>query len=439
MASDEVDLEFKPERHNVLLQRYHGKQVAVNTSIAEWQPLPTTASGWELHFDLDGHACFTNDHVEEEVWAMDLFEFPVMVDPSQDNKLCIVRSGQQVWLCDYITEKVPEQTLQVSGPHGLAWGLTISGMRTPMHGAYLWWHALRLHSALQLKSQKEPGRWASHGWHRWAKFLQEEMGLPRMHVLNTCTNLEDISLVGPYSAEEVAGMDRRSLSTHALLALLARWCWAPQVRGGMTIDSDVNAAHAFLQSLLSQDVDHIGNFTWTLCIDIQAAWDPPALPNGNQPLDIKIVSGQLQLQEFSNKNAQCVMAVVQALTAAGAWGEEGQVLVIDVVRVLSSLTAKGSASTQWFLKQLMWALGSVVDQCFYDIVAIQSDPKLADTTRRKQKRDMFRYLVACREVMKNPAVLHLAVDGISLGKKPCLCGLMALPSNDAMILPPQVL
>lgn len=163
---------------------------------------------------------------------------------------------------------------------------------------------------------------------------------------------------------------------------------------------------------------------------------PP--PNGQKPCDVAICEGQLALERWVTSRCGLRQAVVGALRRAGLL-RNNRVSVADAMGLMASQKSERTLRTLWwFGKQLIWCVGTLVDQHFSQKAEGGKELKLADLSWGKQSQELFRYLSAGRRRLHAPQALHMALDGGTIGKKPVVLGICALPTNEAMAFPQQV-
>lgn len=113
-------------------------------------------------------------------------------------------------------------------------------------------------------------------------------------------------------------------------------------------------------------------------------------------------------------------------------------MVVSFLDLLKgTINAPSGSSVACFFKQLVQGLGKMVD--VRDEVAPLQGAAPFDVPLRSAGTMLVKYWGAMSEAFLNPLVLHMALDQGNLGKKPTVCGLIAVPGNGGAIFPPQVL
>lgn len=94
---------------------------------------------------------------------------------------------------------------------------------------------------------------------------------------------------------------------------------------------------------------------------------------------------------------------------------------------------------QWFLRQMIWFLGSLADEEVFEKAQSAATQPLKQMSIAAQDKLLAAYWFSMRSNFHDSRVLHIALDGGTLDKKPMVVGLIAKPSNLAMAFPPQAL
>lgn len=90
------------------------------------------------------------------------------------------------------------------------------------------------------------------------------------------------------------------------------------------------------------------------------------------------------------------------------------------------------------LKQVVRFLGKLVDMHVKTVVSSGQHSSLRDLRPDQVAKKLNNYWISMRETFFSPMFLYMTLDQGTLGKKPTVCGAMALPNNVGAIIPPQV-
>lgn len=81
--------------------------------------------------------------------------------------------------------------------------------------------------------------------------------------------------------------------------------------------------------------------------------------------------------------------------------------------------------------------GGLVDDHFAAQCRQKRPRPIAAQAKCGSSRSILKYWLTARRIFADPGVVHLTLDAGTLGKKSTVCGLIALPDNQAMIFAPQ--
>lgn len=175
MDLGDVELVSRNGSKDLQVAWYKGGRALLSLKIGEVVALLGRSTLWELSGDDEGECYLGNG--EDVQWASEALQEPLFEDPAT-KRLCIVRQGKQIMLEDLVAQRLPssEASYTVGGVGVVC--LQTFGWQCGRGGSKLWWNALRVHKALNLKSHKcDSGRWAEHGWARWEKAVVEDQML----------------------------------------------------------------------------------------------------------------------------------------------------------------------------------------------------------------------------------------------------------------------
>lgn len=228
------------------------------------------------------------------------------------------------------------------------------------------------------------------------------------------------------------------MTTHARVGFLLRWGCLPRPRGGMELPADQEAVKGLLRAMLDSAMGST-ELSWTFFVDPEVRWAAPHLPCGSQPAHVHVNASVMDLREWGACRCGYRRAVVEELQKHNAW-HQGQVRVSTALELFAPFaSAKGRRILRWFALQLIWFAGTAIEGERVAALKSSDGQQLASLTRSGLQKALYRYFMAGRRAFANPVCLHLALDGGTLGKKRTTVGVIALPSNLAMVFPPQAL
>lgn len=224
--------------------------------------------------------------------------------------------------------------------------------------------------------------------------------------------------------------DFRMVSTHGLLALLSRWAFAPMGSGGLERPGDKQSASLCLSALIGLIMP--GDFTMFLSAQ---SFSEQGWPTGSRLVALHGTKDGLRLFPLTQVRHRLCIDICERFPQA-RFGEDEVVSFCDLFK--GTINAPIGSSLGCFFKQLVQGLGKMVDLKVRDEVAPLRDAAMLDVSSRESDKMLVKYWAAMRETFVNPLVLHMALDQGNLGKKPTVCGMMAVPGNVGAIFPPQV-
>ena len=344
-------------------------------------------------------------------------------------------------------------------------------------GAFLWWSTPDLYKAWGLGTEKETvGKNISGRWQRWANFAKS-MGLDPCH----CRKPEVTNHLADNHPERVNPerlVEFPSVSTHLLVGLLSRWAFCKIGCGGVHSGKRRQASLDALTVLL-----HVvaGQQSFIL-LSPSAVWEPPLQPRASDGV----------LVDCKNLTI-CFQALLDAFPK-DSWPQLHWLLLKpqykDVeknsVPVLTLLRAAWEAGQQGqtVLKQLVWGLGTCIEQVLVPNLQMQLHAKDSDEdpqdlvstckhhmhdsalsqkdgcssassssskalvfatvpeekidNRHKLQIFLDMYWRGARVLFWQQPILSIAIDGARIARKAILLAAMAKPSGEAAWAPPQV-
>lgn len=423
-----------PHIGHVRLQICDGRQLLVHLQTCEVQYIEPADEPWSLTFDTEGTGFIHSGPTSH--WVADILK--ECACSAEDGSLFVIAGDDQalVRLSDYRSRSLADLTWEMELPPIGKLQLNVRmHLRRPF-GFYILWDALQLYKSLGLQSQGGAAcKWASHGWARWRAFLVDDVALADHHLVNRTLSSRHTLVGQPIVSNDNPLADQRCFSTHAVLALSARWC-SPDPRGSFRAESDRQSARGLLFAMVRIFATSSAKApVWTLFLDTEAVWAPPAMPGGACPIDIVMHGATLDLQplrEIDIPLAHALVALLKGLIPA-------PIDRLPIVDILSGIAQhRKQADFRWFFRQLIWWLGRLLDQrAAIDLRDAEETPMACQSVRQRQK-SLYKYWLAMRRAFREPMTLHLLVDGSTVLRKPMVCGLIAGPDSIGMIYPPQV-
>ena len=217
--------------------------------------------------------------------------------------------------------------------------------------------------------------------------ITESIGLPASHLRRPkATRQADLDSDRCYYGEE----PEASCSTHALLILLAVWA--------VTLNEDRRrAAAAMLRAFLRQFlVGEVLEFTIALDRDVRQIVG--LLPSGDRCHNLVAQGIELQVDTLFAVDDRIVNPIATALLPECI---NGKIDLIDALAILSrDIGTRRSIRTSWFLEQLVYNIGSLIDDMLFE-KGCSTDPSI----------DLFRPRKCQRRDADHEEIRILGIDG----------------------------
>ena len=303
---------------------------------------------------------------------------------------------------------------------------------TPVQGFRLGWDIESFNTALRLGSQKgKAGRWAHHGWHRWARHVTTNLMIPGSHMQKRVPSA-DSSSIGTMLADSQNGAEFRMVSTHALVGLSVRW--AHHSKNSLRTEKDRQAVLSFVQGALHQSAGNgFGDCTWTLFLDVEPMWTPPLRPQGHCPILLEMQQWVINFSPLQQSRSGFAVALLQCVAPVC-----DEALRAHAKAVLFTLNGKDDVLLKAINAQLIWFIGRRLDE-FFSTSMDSSNTAIADMSVRRGEKAVAKYFLASRRVFADPQHLHISLDASNIARKSITVGVIALPTNIGAVYPPQVL
>lgn len=380
--------------------------------------VPISGTGpWQLAFGADGMAYIHNGLCS--LWVEDILSIG-----------CYQKNGSFFVLPAGETSPVPIENYGRRGDLSAAFEIAHRrGRRTlsfrcalweqRRSGLRVWWDLSTIHNACGLAAFSTYGRWAAHGWKRWSRFCQETLKLPEEHTRKALGRSSD--------EEDQQYADFRSLSSVALLGLMTRWgtCSAPG--GGLKNNSDREACMEVCEVLVGCACGEAKHSRTIFEQPIGEA-DEWGFFRGSRAHEVHIIGGVLHLGTLAS--APSLRRAANG-RAGRTFDMTGGVVIAEILALAASC-----AKLNWLTKQLVWWLGSLLDD-FVVLKCIGSSTKLCDMSFDASNRALTKYYFGMRQAFSDQLFLSMGVDCGRVGKKNLWMGLVGCPNNTAAVLPPM--
>ena len=456
-----------------------GKVYLVNAYTGERALLPQSNEGdqWSLAWAHNKMAYLRLNGVTWK-WVTKVFKANVMQD---SNGVDFVTSDHQSYtpLSQYMLE-YDLVTVKLNRGEGTCKQMCEHNCLLMHHscsGAFLWWSVPDLYKAWGLGGAKvSVAKNIEHRWNRWEN-VAKSMGLGPCHLRKPeVTNHLANDNPERHNLERL--VEFPSVSTHLLVGLLSRWAFCKIGCGGMHSAVQKQASLDALTALL-----HVGAEQQSfILLSPSAVWEPPLQPRASDGVLVDCKNLTIcfkDLLEVFPKNSWPALHLLRPQYEAA---EKNSVPVLTLLRAAVEAGLKG----QTVLKQLVWGLGTCIEQVLvhnlqmqlhakksdkdpqdlvstcehhmHDSALSQKDgcssassssskaPVFATVPEEKGLQDsqhklqvfLDMYWRGARELFWQQPILSIAIDGARIARKAILLAAVAKPSGEAAWAPPQV-
>eukprot|EP00971_Amphidinium_carterae_P351489 6492139-Amphidinium_carterae.1 len=414
-----------PDAEHVRVVAVGSHQWAVHILTQEVVPLQESQEGWNIATS-QGFAYIYSAGVVK--WASTIFQRPLYLVAGQEGYF--YREGGQVKSWEQLFRM---RILDVSVTIRMARNdvvLRVFAEKVRKNGVHCFWSALSLHKELGFMCQKVAGRWAQHGWQRWCAFITGVCQLSEHHMVLKHSRQAEVS---DETVTGSAGTEFRGFSTHALVALLARWCQPSAVRGGLGKEEDRAQSSAFLHTLLDK-VSSALPAEMMLFMDAECKWNPPLPFVGKAGFKVTIVNGRVDTELWARRGG--VLGQLVQLQ----YGSGNREKYWSLASMLEAISFHADAFIQSLFRQLVWTLGSAIDVYFFEqLQARPSTTLLKDMTDADRNRATVRYFLASQRAFQGADVLHVSMDASTVGGKSLMFAFVGSPNNLVCTAAPQEL
>ena len=415
--------------------------------------VPPAGLEWELVEDDHGNLFATcSGDLSGAVPVPDLLRLVPLEHVSQDPALALVhcQATGTVQLQQALGQAHAEHTLDitVASPGGLPKDIQVGValFEASGCGAGLWWDFASLSKEVDSHGPHTADRlW----WKRLASMQKSvaELGLAKTHVRS---GMEPGKALSKACDRVLAS---HALSTHAVLATLARWACDCPNKGGLRMASGRLVARLLLLAIIALAFPEGSQSSIPVFLDTEARWHTPAFIEGNDEILVAIQSGQWShpdvLHGMPTPSAAKGLPSLHAPVLA-MWDVECKVYQLGdlLIHALQEPGLRG-----WLGKQLVWTLGCRVDEAAtHDIL---SKAQLGGPSSglhwalggvgkggswkgwRQKERNLARYSQAVKKTFGVPLFLSTCLDGARVSGRKTVCGIVAEPGGHAAIFPPQ--
>lgn len=390
------------------------------------------AAEWRLDFADDGFAFVTADG-RGAMWIADVMRYNLYKSEGGDDLWVLDRMVDEVEDCaiplqQLVSERSAGRVLKLVGGSLTSLILHITSWRCPQDGARCWVSLGALYKSLGMRSHKgSPSRWLSHGWLAWQRF-GEAFGLPASHLRDRseCSHHGDRSAKPPEGGI-VSVPESKSVSSHTLVALLARW--AHEVgKNNLKSPGERRVSRPALAILLDKAFEdrgpHFANiFLASEVFHRQGTW------SGRSLLRFCIRNARVDFRKIVEQSRQINGAIARALA-----GEDlSDAHLADVLIKLASVPC-----CMWLFRQLVWVAGIIVDQHLAKVTELNgTERQLKNMSPAEVERDLAKYFLAHSRAFFGQTDVSMALDASRVGQKNVVLAVLALENNIAMAVPPQ--
>lgn len=141
---------------------------------------------------------------------------------------------------------------------------------------------------------------------------------------------------------------------------------------------------------------------WTFFVDTVVVWQPPRSPEGRSPTRVDIHRGHLDLKGWARSGCKLRSAVASLLTGAGLL-DHGHVHILAAMRaIFMGMTSKNKEQVQWFSLQLVWSVGTIIDEHAERLSGEQQPPEILKQKEANQAKSLYKYFMAGRKAFYAP-------------------------------------
>lgn len=423
-----------PDAAHVELLSFAGHQMLRHKLTGEEIIMQDPAEGvWTLASDDQGRSYVCNGDTVE--WSTNLFEHCLFRGPTESEPIidCDGRDvDHAVPLRVWLHRQSGDRRLQLVAPVFGKVDFQVKLCALPARGACVWWNMLDLYSQVGFHGRGNAGRWAAAAWGRWSRYIAETCELPG-HMLNkasACGGNVASDQVETRMFDDDRAADFRMCSTQALICLLTKWAFGARSQGGLGLEEDREAAKGLLSVLLAKLPNMPLPFFAGDVRLLESGW-----PQGSASVALPLAHGCVHLSALSSQRSPSCKAVCRLFPHSACKEARGVHIIELIARLMEQQKDKCLANV---LKCLLWWLGKALDAHLKNELAKAPPGRFADEGSRVLDKRLNKYFLGVCEAFFQPKVLHLALDQGTIGKKPTVLGMMALPNNCGAIFPPQV-
>lgn len=220
-----------------------------------------------------------------------------------------------------------------------------------------------------------PGRWCSHGWPAWTRLITD-LGLDARHLRLQVTHNTGMGNLGATATDTSRLFTEKSASSVAIVGLLSKWC-SGNPKFGMKSEIDRQGCLSALTSLVELAFANRAAETVDFFQGADEHWEPPRPPSGTFLVRLTFEGCFVDMSPLL-RNAEAVHA----------FGLNDRTTRRSLVEVLQ--TACGDLQCARFAKQIVWYIGSVVDDFWAKKLAVSEVVTVGGTPSQVEKQ-LFRH------------------------------------------------
>ena len=291
------------------------------------------------------------------------------------------------------------------------------------------WGLLRLYGEIGLAMRgAKAWRWAGTSWRSWQAYLVDDVDLSLSHLFERDPSSRD-EAGGRMPSEPRA--EWRGVSTIALFALLIRLSYGG--RQALRSSPDRSVVLSLLTSILKA---WLGGrmLTFTLFLSKKPVWSPPRLPESSENFAagpasctcLAVSDGNISLKPLLDARSPDLVEL-QKLVKPIVLGPLREASIQDLFEALTMKRIE--RGVLWLWMQLIWFCGRVGDTHTKGHLEFLAETTMCDMNRASAHKAIFQYRSGFMRACEAARVVHIALDGSTVGKKPFVFSVLALPSG----------
>lgn len=393
-------------------------------------------------------------------WANSFLSYDIHV--AGDQRVVVLRQTNQRWWYDDLVKQNLEMSYRLEMEMCPA-DCRVAVFLRPQFGAHCWFSIVSFYDAMRLTLQTNAPRWIASRAKSWGKLLAS-LGLVEVHLRPGIYARSS----GDGTSSDNRALTYPSASSHAAVAVLANLAAGVKNYGGLLVSRDIMACTELLRSLLAKLHDFDTKLRVNADMDSLWVWEATA---GRYPLLLPMARCVVDLRPLRQAMSDRAHPMYIAMSVCRA--SFGDILEQDFIELHMLLIGclRLGPPFYWFTKQLVYAVGSLLDICvrqraaaaYPEVLLAPRTPSspaptassLAPSTSRRAGSDISlyeedgsvhsrqqrlqRYFFVGRSVFEDAGCISLAVDASRVSKQAVTLVAICRPDNQAMWAPPQAL